>query len=132
MSKPVKFNLGDHVYIIPLRQAGRVQGITWSSRNAETVVYEVRHVDFTYTPDPYYPVSQFLGCSYKSSDFFQSDLELLIPSNVLTAIKAEYDPSHVGILQDLLNKPSQPVCECGKEKHGFASHSNWCQLSPSR
>lgn len=19
-----------------------------------------------------------------------------------------------------------PVCECGKDKHGFASHSNWC------
>jgi hypothetical protein len=21
-----------------------------------------------------------------------------------------------------------PVCECGKEKHGFASHSDWCKL----
>ena len=20
------------------------------------------------------------------------------------------------------------VCECGKEKHGFASHSSWCQV----
>lgn len=22
--------------------------------------------------------------------------------------------------------PNKPVCECGKEKHGFANHSNWC------
>lgn len=21
-----------------------------------------------------------------------------------------------------------PMCECGKEKHGFASHSTWCAL----
>lgn len=23
---------------------------------------------------------------------------------------------------------SDPVCECGKEKHGFASHSDWCDI----
>jgi hypothetical protein len=21
-----------------------------------------------------------------------------------------------------------PTCECGKEKHGFASHASWCKL----
>jgi hypothetical protein len=21
------------------------------------------------------------------------------------------------------------TCECGKEKHGFASHSNWCDMA---
>lgn len=26
------------------------------------------------------------------------------------------------------NQPKQKVCECGKEKHGFASHANWCDL----
>lgn len=24
--------------------------------------------------------------------------------------------------------PKAIVCECGKEKHGFASHSNWCEM----
>jgi hypothetical protein len=23
---------------------------------------------------------------------------------------------------------SVPKCECGKEKHGFASHANWCAI----
>ncbi len=24
------------------------------------------------------------------------------------------------------NDSKEVACECGKEKHGFASHSNWC------
>lgn len=27
---------------------------------------------------------------------------------------------------DTINIKS-PICECGKDKHGFASHSNWCE-----
>lgn len=23
---------------------------------------------------------------------------------------------------------NQKVCECGKEKHGFAKHSDWCDI----
>lgn len=24
------------------------------------------------------------------------------------------------------------ACECGKDKHGFASHSNWCPMSSNK
>jgi len=28
-----------------------------------------------------------------------------------------------------LSKPKTKVCECGKEKHGFASHATWCDFA---
>ena len=27
-----------------------------------------------------------------------------------------------------VHTPKKKSCECGKEKHGFASHSDWCDL----
>lgn len=27
-----------------------------------------------------------------------------------------------------INPMHSPICECGKEKHGFASHSGWCDI----
>ena len=30
--------------------------------------------------------------------------------------------------EDILRKHVMlPICECGKDKHGFANHSTWCQ-----
>lgn len=27
-----------------------------------------------------------------------------------------------------VTEPKAPICECGKEKHGFASHAQWCDI----
>jgi hypothetical protein len=35
------------------------------------------------------------------------------------------------VVLDNLENLSLPVCECGKEKHNFASHATWCQLWPT-
>ena len=41
-----------------------------------------------------------------------------------------YDPNwHATTFQDiehLLDKVYGPKCECGKDKHNFTSHSDWC------
>jgi hypothetical protein len=30
------------------------------------------------------------------------------------------------VVLDNLHNIAEPVCECGKDKHGFANHTRWC------
>lgn len=51
---------------------------------------------------------------------------------VLTGSNAAFtlpDPAtSPGPITFKLTNPKVKVCECGKEKHGFAKHANWCDL----
>lgn len=46
----------------------------------------------------------------------------LAPAGTLFSIRDEHG------VREYKPTPKFQECECGKEKHGFASHSNWCPI----
>jgi hypothetical protein len=63
-----------------------------------------------------------------------SDNLFSFPPKVMTGSKATFtiNGQHVGFMDGdyfTIDDPhSVPVCQCGKEKHGFAKHSDWCDI----
>lgn len=57
------------------------------------------------------------------ADFQPFDLLQLDNLEINGAVERQY-----GETDDQLRERINPIkCECGKEKHGFASHSTWCK-----
>ena len=49
-----------------------------------------------------------------------------INRGILTEIPHPSNPGDTESFGSIVKKLSGTECECGKDKHGFASHCNWC------
>ena len=72
-------------------------------------------------------LDEVVSCWYPCSAV--SEMEIKVPESEIEHIKAEsrcFSIRDEYGVREYKPAPKSIECECGKEKHGFASHSGWC------
>lgn len=117
-----KFNLGDKVRIKSNNKVGYVDTI-YVSYPSDGTAKESCRISVLELHDLVYPdfgISDYTGYKNNYSIVEEKDLEYLEHFFVKTSSPEELDEWAKN------NPPKTIVCECGKETHDFAEHSNWC------
>lgn len=130
MANP-KYSLGDLVNIKNLgTMEGQIVSVNYFSNGCPRIQYKVAFCD------PYYAgevtdfgLRDYTGPKYHYAYAPEDEVSLIVPveykarrAGDTVTIKL-IPPLH---FEDVLIPGTFKVCECGKEKHGFAAHSRWC------
>lgn len=96
-----KFNILDKVFIKSLKKEGTVIGASCNGNGL--IIYQVKYEDEYWDGAG---MATYLATNNVFINTYENDLE----------------PISTKTNQNILK------CQCGKEKHGFAKHSDWCDI----
>ena len=142
-----KFNYRDQVFIKPLGVYGLISGWNYKTDpqgNDYDPRYHVEHEETVWDLPYGATIPIVIGSRLTKSIFSETDLDPAVHKNtaeyldieVASGSALDYLAELCGVkrypfesdanFRNRIKKSASPVCECGKDKHNFSTHSNWC------